>query len=304
MNFKRITYSISIVALTLSYASCDEIEDPYEHIDEVISETGDPQFNDTVFNDTTLTTRGILIEDFTGHTCPNCPIAQDESKSILNANPGVVWAIAIHAGNFAEPQEPDFPADFRTTAGEDLRVKFKVGSFPNGVINRTEWNGSITQGYQLWSNIVNTQVADAAYMAPIFKVKSVNIYNTDSRIIRVIPKISTVRDVTGEVYFAIYVAENNIVSPQIDNRLLAPSKDKEYVHNHLLRAGFPAEGGGRKIFTDPVVGDIYEVLSEDEEFRFAIDEAWNAENCELLFVILNQDTDEILHVEAMPLSNM
>ncbi len=289
----------------LLFTACDEVEDPYEHLDEFISDTGDVRFNDTVFNDTTLTTRGMLIEDFTGHTCPNCPIAQDETKRLLQDNPGVVWAVAIHAGNFAEPDLPDFPADFRTQTGEDLRVKFRISSFPSGVINRSEWNGSISQGYQLWENIINSQTGDASYMAPRFKVRSTNIYNTESRILRVIPKIEALQSITGEVFFIIMLAENNIVSPQIDNRLPAPSKDKEYVHNHLLRKGYPADGGGRRVFTNPSPGDVYNVDAGDavSEFRFKVEEDWAPENCELLFLIVNNDTDELLHVEGMPLVN-
>lgn len=297
-------FALGLIAVA-SFVGCDEVEDPYAHLDEFISETGDVRFNDTIFNDTTLSTRGILLEDFTGHTCPNCPIAQDESKKLIEDNPGVVWAVAIHAGNFAEPDLPDFPADFRTNTGEDLRVKFRIASFPSGVINRSEWNGTIPQGHQLWENIVNTQKADAAYMTPRFKVRSTNIYNTESRIFRVIPEIEALSSVSGEIFFIIMLAENGIVSPQIDNRLPAPSKDKEYVHNHLLRKGFPADGGGRRIFTDPSQGDVYAVQADDAtaEFRFKVEEEWAAENCEVLFLIINNDTDEILHVEGMPLMN-
>ena len=287
-------------------SSCDEVDDPYEHLDEFTSDTGDSRFNDTTFNDTTLATRGLLLEDFTGHQCPNCPVAQDVSKTLLEDNPGVVFAAAIHnARSFSEPEPPEFPANYETETGEKLLEKYKIGGFPSGIINRSSWNGSTTVGYQQWQNVINTQKADAEYMAPRFKLRATKIYNTESRWFRVIPSVTALRNITGEVFVVAYLLENKIVSPQVDNRLPAPSIAEEYVHNHLLRVGFPQDGDGRKLFSNPTSGDIYTTNAAEEELRVKLDDSWNAENCEVMLIIVsrNADEEEILHVEVSEIAD-
>lgn len=300
----RLNRWFGIIGVCLSFAivSCDEIEDPYADRDDIIYETGDPLYNDTVYNDTSQTTRRILIEDFTGHKCPNCPAAAESATQLMTDNPNDVVAVAIHnSGAFSEVDLPDYPADFETETGEKLRNHFQIGSFPNGLINRTEWNGSYIVGHQLWENQINTLTQDPSYMAQRFRVKLMNIYNSDTRILRVIPDIEVVQNQTGNFYFVIYITESHIVSGQIDNRL-SPSYVPDYENNHVLRTGFPQDGDGRLIFTNPNIGEQYIVAEDSEdEYRLVIDESWNAENLEVICFIVNDDTEEIMQVEEMHL---
>ena len=59
---KNILYGVIIGFLTILY-SCDVIEGDY-----MTSGT-------TNLGDTTSVVKKVLIEDFTGHRCPNCPSA-------------------------------------------------------------------------------------------------------------------------------------------------------------------------------------------------------------------------------------
>lgn len=285
-------------------ASCDEVDDPYEHLDDFITDTGDVRFNDTVMNDANLSSRVILIEDFTGHKCPNCPAATDLGKQLVNDNPGQVFVVAVHnSGNFSEPDDK-FPADFETEAGENLRVEFQIASFPAGLIDRQEWNNSFRVGMGQWENNVNTKLQDPDYMELNFRVNSTNIYNTDSRILRVVPNVTALDNQSGEIYFVAYILENGIVSPQEDSRFPNETPIKDYVHNHLLRASFPLDDIGAKIFENPSSGDQYmtEFQSMDE-LRFELKPEWVDQNCEVAYVIYNRTSKEVLHFEVMPLMN-
>ena len=74
----------------------------------------------------------ILIEDFTGHTCQNCPEAAEELHTIQSNYPSQVIGIAIHAGFFAEPENNDtsFTTDFRTEKGNSIHDKFVPWGYP------------------------------------------------------------------------------------------------------------------------------------------------------------------------------
>lgn len=285
--------------------ACDEISDPLADQEQVISDTGDPQFNDTVYNDTNNTSRRILLEDFTGHKCPNCPFGTDIAKQLMDDNPNDVILAAIHnSSNFSKPEVPDFPNNFETESGERLRVEFQVGAFPNGLINRTELSGSFVVGNQLWENSINQLLGDPSHMQQRFRIKLMNIYNTESRILRIIPSIESLTSTSGDVFLVVYLLEDGIISPQIDNRA-TPAYIPDYKHDHLLRLGFPSNGEGRLVFTDAASGDVYAPTLgiAEEELRITLEEAWKPENMDVVVFLTSGDTRAVLQVERVPMMN-
>lgn len=49
------------------------------------------------------TVRKIFIEDFTGHTCPNCPTAARMLDSLGDAYPTQIIGMGVHIDYYAEP---------------------------------------------------------------------------------------------------------------------------------------------------------------------------------------------------------
>ncbi len=47
------------------------------------------------------TDRVILVEEFTGIDCVNCPIGAQKLKELSTQNPGKIVIVGIHAGYFA-----------------------------------------------------------------------------------------------------------------------------------------------------------------------------------------------------------
>lgn len=300
---KKLYISV-ILVLTVALNSCDKVDDPYEHLDAFISETGDIRFNDTVYSDTNIeNSRRILLEDFTGIQCPNCPQATDIADSLKGDYPNEIIAVAIHTGFFSEPDD-EFPLDLRTETGDYLRINFKVGSFPNGLINRADYfnDDDPLSDYRQWENTIDQMIQDQSFMEPRFEVKVQSIYNTESRILRLIPSIDVLQSITGEVRLHAFLLENRIIGPQIDNRK-TPSKIPNYEHNHILRHGFPGNGTGRTIFTDAQVGDQFTVESPQDELRTNVSEEWTANNMEVVVYLTEVNTNEIIHSELFKMTN-
>ena len=93
-----------------------------------------------------LARKKVLIEDFTGFKCANCPDASSELHKIEEIYPDKVIGIAIHAGSFAEPSGV-FVTDFRTDEGNEI-TDFRSGAFQPGLVckvpdnvllNYTDW---------------------------------------------------------------------------------------------------------------------------------------------------------------------
>jgi hypothetical protein len=83
--FERVSI---LVVIFFTAISCDYVSEPFQD-----NGGGPIDTNDVVM-------RNILIEDYTGQRCNNCPKATDAIKVIkgLNGYEGRVVSIAIHTG--------------------------------------------------------------------------------------------------------------------------------------------------------------------------------------------------------------
>ena len=113
---KHLKYTISFFfgILLFNITSCDIVEGPY-----MIENGTNPV--DTTSNNFV---KKVLIEDYTGHTCPNCPDAARQLEAIQDFYGDQVIGMAIHIGKaFAMPypssQSPKFQYEFRTKWGEE-----------------------------------------------------------------------------------------------------------------------------------------------------------------------------------------
>lgn len=301
----RNSLLIALVTI-LGLTACDTVTEPYGP---QIDYGWDPD-NDlpSVFNDTTVTRRRILLEEFTGHKCPNCPEGQDVAKQIHVDYPEDFFVVSIHnSGSFSKPDlDPDhpYPADFETETGEKLRISYQFSAFPGGMINRSNIQGDIKIDYKQWATTVDGLIADSDYMAPQFKMYLKNTFNNEvgNRTVRIQYKVEALQNVTGNIAIVGYLVESGIISPQTDNRL-TDSYVPDYEHNHVLRVGFPGDGSGKTVFTDAIIGDVIDVIDPNEFLINGVSDDWVPENMDVIVFVYNSDTGEILGMEEMPLIN-
>lgn len=299
---RLIKFSTFALGAIILATSCDIVDDPYAHLDDDVNR-GEDQYNDTVFNDSTGTSRRIFLEEFTGHTCPNCPAGQDLAKQLVNDHPDELVVVSIHnSGAFSAVQDPPYDTDFETETGEKLRVFYQIQAYPAAIFNRTEINGQFWIQYQTWPNVVDQLLADTDYMRKRIQLNVTSIYNTENRSLRILPTVRALEDIAGDISIIAYVAESHIISAQVDSRQ-SPSDVLDYEHNHLLRAGFPQDGDGKVVLSAPVAGDEFKVLEEADELRTSISEEWVAENCEVFVFAVESTTGEILQTEHFHMTN-
>ena len=134
---KKIINQITIIiAVILVIVSCDKVNDVRDPNAEVIKGN-----------------RKVLVEDYTGHKCGNCPAAADTLKYLTKKYPGQVIALAIHAGFFANINTTTYPTDFRNSTGTAYDNQFGVSlaGNPNGLINRAGFGtGGFIKAYSTW----------------------------------------------------------------------------------------------------------------------------------------------------------
>ena len=81
--------------------------------------------------------KNVIIEEFTGRSCPNCPDGHRIANAIMEAYPGRVWAINLHSGGNSPYSYPNL----NTSYGDAISYGFGIDSWPQAVVNRSTEEG-------------------------------------------------------------------------------------------------------------------------------------------------------------------
>ena len=189
----------------------------------------DPSSN---WSTNTNTSKNILLEDYTGHKCTNCPAAAVIAKQLEDdASLGVIL-VSIHAGAGGAFQETDseFVTDFTTDAG-DVYVVDMPGMFANplGTINRnpTGANNTVWHASSSWVNTVSTETS-ASLLANI-QVQANHFPSTNGLFIHTETEFKD--NLSGDYHLIIYLIRESVIAPQ---KMGDGSIDHHYHHHSIL----------------------------------------------------------------------
>ena len=94
--------------------------------------------------------RGLLLEEFTGAYCPNCPDGHRIAKSMGKGYGDQIELVSIHTGNFS-PNKGSFI--LRTEDGDEIAQYFKVQGFPTGMISRHSFTNKYVHNREGWIRV-------------------------------------------------------------------------------------------------------------------------------------------------------
>ena len=292
MNMKKKISILLIIAFISSafWMSCQKIDDPIV----IVNQNDFPVIpDDTTGNggDTTLenyiTTyvdyRQVLLEEFTGHLCVNCPEAAKLAHDLVEELDHKLIVYAIHAGNFAEPV-PGTPleADYRNPVGNTLYADFGIFANPLALIDRVEYNGLRQIFKDDWETVVNNQLQEPNMV----NMRMSNTWFPDLGVVKTKIESEFVEQAEGQYKIAVYIVEDSIVSPQLNNDPDIPGDTLyNYVHRNMLRdaitptyGDFLGEGG------NITMGEVYE-----NEYTYSVDDAWITDRCRIIAFIGRSD---------------
>jgi len=274
---------LQLVLVTLFF-SCDEIEGPF----------GENNSNGGGGDTDIVYFRKVFVEDFTGHTCGNCPRAAEKIELLKENYGDKVVSMAVHVGFFAEPTAPgtEFGAEYRTPTGNEIDQYFgnAAAGLPNGLINRKSFSGQTIIAYNDWATKVNELVTIPAD-AWITATSSLN-QTTREVSVSVLTKI--LQEVEEPLSIAIYLVEDSIVSPQKDYDPSIPGGViEDYLHRHMLRASINGAFGA------PLSPDL--TYTANQQFTttgsYTIPIAWNLSQMHLITVLYKTATKEVVQVD-------
>lgn len=148
-----------VFALMFVMTSCDKLDEPFKK--EVnIEATG----------------RVVLLEDYTGVRCVNCPAAAEIAHELQETFGESLVVMGVHAGFYSNPYG-NYP-DFRTEAGKEwYEDYFGFQSNPIGTINRVKGDA----GYGFNDGEWPTKVAEELAKEQVAELDIVCNYNEQTR---------------------------------------------------------------------------------------------------------------------------
>lgn len=245
-----------LAAAALAFSACDDIDenDRYIPVDR-------PEPSDKV----------VLIEEFTGAMCANCPNGAAAVQQIKQTYGDQVIAVSLYPSQMPQLTRPT-AVDLRTDIATEIFSAYNgvQRGLPSAMFDRTNYQGNYLQ------------LVPTAWITPVTELLTnstspVDItmdcqYDKDSRKLTVEYTVDFVNAYAEDVNFQLYLLENGIVSPQ----LTTTGMNKEYVNNHVLRAGINGTWGDN-------LGSAFPLgAKETRTHEITLDAKWLPENCSVV----------------------
>ena len=171
----------------------------------------------------------VILEEFTGTGCPNCPGGHTTAANLLIANPGDLFVVAYHPSNSSytsgDPMVRTYPAAFYTIPFISPSNRY----MPSAIIGRRVWGGvERIQGTGSWASDVNTIKGESSPL----NVGVSSSYNTSNNTLTVNIEVYFTNDVTNPLTLYAMITEDGIIANQSGG-------SSTYVHNHVFREALP-----------------------------------------------------------------
>ena len=274
---KRAIILITGIAGLIWISSCDKLEAPY-----AVKKSG----GDT----TTGMFRKVLLEDYTGHKCVNCPEAALAARALEHSLNGRLIVMAVHAGFFAEPAATgDFTADYTSLAGNEWNTYFNITANPNGMVNRYP-TGTPVLGPDLWANAINAQLE----LPQQAEITISNDYDPVSRLLEISLDTRFLDVLDGAYNLTVCITEDSLISPQKNNNpdIGYPTPIiYDYVFMDVLRGSVNGTWG------EELSSAVDTAVTYHKTYSVELDEAWTPEHCHVVAFVANAGTREIIQAE-------
>ena len=213
--------------------------------------------------------RAVLIEDYTGQYCVNCPRATEEIERLIEQyGDSVVIDVAIHSGPFSKDKTAG-TSPLYTEVGDQYFSRWNLSAQPVGLVDRLF--GSMPLNYTDWGGAVNYELTDSINSKTVVSFVVNTTYDFDTN--QANADVQTIgmdeKQVSGKLQ--VWLVEDSIDSFQL---MPNGSRMEHYNHMHVFRASINDPWG------DDLTVNHGEVVSK--KYGFSLDPAWVPERCSLV----------------------
>ena len=218
--------------------------------------------------------RNVLIEDFTGQRCVNCPVATQLIEQLQEEYGDAVIPVGIHSGPLGFAGNAT-TVGLSTAIGDEYYSYFNIAYQPQGMIDRS--GGPLA--YTDWQAAVYRELQKTAPLA----ITITTDYDASSRQLTIdIETMGTDGETAGKLQ--VWLTEDDVQALQLRfNDISDPSSgqitDREYRHNHVFRDVVNGTWG------DEVT--IREGETTHHTFTYQLNDQWQAEKMAVVAFVYN-----------------
>ncbi len=279
---KTIILTFAVLLAGIFAVSCDKIEEG-----EYLKQPNNAQ-PDTTGQKNLM--RKVLILDFTGHKCGNCPKGHKMINTLEATYHDAVVPVAIHCTSTYASPEPGtaFADDFRTEEGNYLCNYTELEGLPAGLVNTLDplsLSNAPAEWATLFANYVN--------VTPELSLEVVPSVANGSMTTNI--KLTAEAACSRKLSLCVYLVEDNIIGGQTDYES-NPETIENYVHNHVFRTSFSGALG------ESVKDDTEELANGatiEKSYTKEVNPDWNIANCKVVVFVYDTDTKEVLQAEEV-----
>ncbi|MFN8308558.1 MAG: Omp28-related outer membrane protein [Chitinophagales bacterium] len=235
MKKAKIVMAVSALVLTLAISGCKEVIPDFPA-------NAVPQKGDTTYVESPVAAvqrKKVMIEEFTGVNCVNCPQGAQILRNIEQAHPGNIVEVGMHSNFLSEPFSYS-KQDFRTADAEQLsQYLVDPGFKPAAAIDRVAFdagNPSVQYDRNSWPGYVDQQLA----LTSPLSLSISNNYNATTRELTSTVEVHFTQAVSGKTKLTVVLAEDSINSAQLDAGNVV---DTVYFHRNVARKFLTAYTG-------------------------------------------------------------
>lgn len=224
--------------------------------------------------------KNVLIEDFTGQRCTNCPLAADEIQTLQQTYGSKrLIAVSIHGGQLSLDEDTYAQAGLANAQGLEYNTHWGLESWPKGMVDRSgglidyeQWNGAALRRFSIAPKVD-------------LSVPSLS-YNEEERTVFITVDVKGNDNVSGKLQ--VWLTESDITALQFLPESKGGGYDRNYTHNHVFRASVNEPYGESMTVAG---GEI-----EERQYNYTLPhDYWKAENMAAVIFFYNE-ADGVMQV--------
>lgn len=217
--------------------------------------------------------RTSLLIEYSGWQCVNCPTAAEEAHRLKELYGENLVIVVMHPGSNPNTRHNNKPAlDYTCPEADSIYLMMggtNTTPFPTGNVNMVK---NATQGYFTDYDMWGTQVSQA-YSTPKPIDLTHDAYSIDSNVIRIAVDITNMDSVAIDATLQVWLTEDSVIGSQKKPE----GTDKNYAHNHLMRASIT-----------PIWGELLPIeanMTQQVVYEYTLPEKVVKENCNVVAIV-------------------
>lgn len=208
--------------------------------------------------------RVVLLEDYTGQACMNCPMAHEVATVLHEEYPENLIVVAIHSGMQGIPVAN---GGLKQPKGDEYAQRTGVEIYPSGCVNR---RGGV-RNYPEWTAAVLEELARPSNLDMIVRAE------VKEGKLGVETTLTALENVAGKLQ--LWVIEDSIQKLQLQPD---GKPDPQYMHNHVFRDAVNGTWGEAVVLS---LGETKAIKHEE----YTLDAGWKPENLSVVAFVYGDD---------------